>query len=509
MRLPSNKNTSDQELGEFDIWITPSLGEITDTKRFAEELDLIAEVFDDLSVATSDFAAIESCEPNAIAATFAELASSRSSDERSRLLLALASTLFLVTGKSDNNFKCQFPLFLRDKAQWTSLPGSGQRRRSRSGTNGIPRVLKSADYMNLVARTDDKDTEEKLLQEIIRFLLIDDRAVRQLWSIGRSYSTLKPYGTERDLLAPIVIFKVRGSVMASGGHEPENLLRDRLREWGLADNADFNLTDVVVGNDDSDGSSKTRAYDFVLPFRTEGWASGWAKRLFIQCQFYAGDSGSVSHKNVDQTNSSRTQIVGIAPDARFLEYVDGAGYFSSLNGDLKKLLAFDTTKSFFQVRSAPIRLRRELQEIGFLTPLEIEHAIAATNGKQHQVAEYLRKDGYPEDEIGRAIQACGDRNIIDKSDSQLALIETRRDMVRRYAVLDTVARCGSSIETEISGLGGRMLVPGYGAFFGLPLDEIVSHASHEFPAFRAEISNSETLLADVRWLCEQKFAMAR
>jgi hypothetical protein len=96
VRLPPRNANQLDELGEFDIWITPSLGEITETQRFKDELAVIAEIFDLLGAATENFHAIESCEANAIAATFAEFVSGRPVEERSRLLLALASSLFLV-----------------------------------------------------------------------------------------------------------------------------------------------------------------------------------------------------------------------------------------------------------------------------------------------------------------------------------------------------------------------------------------------------------------------------
>lgn len=45
-----------------------------------------------------------------------------------------------------------------------------------------------------------------------------------------------------------------------------------------------------------------RKYDFIIPYQSR--ESGL--KIFIQSQFYAGDSGSVSHKVVDQTDSSRS-----------------------------------------------------------------------------------------------------------------------------------------------------------------------------------------------------------
>ena len=175
-----------------------------------------------------------------------------------------------------------------------------------------------------------------------------------------------------------------------------------MHTWGMVREVDFNVNDVVLdveagrlvesetnSDEPSPRKTKTRAYDFVLPFRTPGWTP----QIFIQSQFYAGDSGSVSHKNVDQTSSSRlnaTKLLAKAwpggPPPRFLEYVDGAGYCASLNGDLKSLLSFPDTAGFFQIRSAPVRLRRELQQIGFLTPMEVAHAVIVEGNSAIAVA---------------------------------------------------------------------------------------------------------------------------
>lgn len=42
MKIPAENLISERRLAEFDVWITPSLGEIKDTERFAEEMDRTA-----------------------------------------------------------------------------------------------------------------------------------------------------------------------------------------------------------------------------------------------------------------------------------------------------------------------------------------------------------------------------------------------------------------------------------------------------------------------------------
>ena len=348
MKLPYPTLSLADALEEFDVWITPSTGEIRDTKRFKEELDRVCKVFEIVAKATSDFQDIGHCSPTAIAKTVAGSIDGKSAVEATEFLESFAAVLFLVTGKSDNNSKCQLPLYLRDVAGWTKITVAYK---GAYTDKTIPRELKAEKFMKFVTDLKNyKSLQEVLLNEFCKFLLSDEKYIAQLWSIGKSFVLMKALGREKDLLTPMVVFQVRGSVSASGGHGPEEILRDKLTEWGLERGIDFNTTDVVISPPTKEVTrTKTRAYDFVLPHLT----ATWTPRLFVQCQFYAGDSGSVSHKNVDQTRASRDFIAPIHNKARFVEYLDGAGYFSSLNGDLKSLLSMVNTNSFFSNSICP------------------------------------------------------------------------------------------------------------------------------------------------------------
>lgn len=512
MRLPQIANNLIRDLQEFDIWITPSLGEINDTDKFKEELASVTFLFEALGQATGNFRNQATCKPEAIANTFASLANNQPLAQRQQLFKSLASTLFLVTGKSDNNAKCQFPLFLRDVAGRTQLPTIKVKRgKSVPGQKPLPRVLKSEEYMDLVAAIDDNLIEADLLKQIISFLLSTEDAVRQFWAIGNSYFHLKSFnkGYEKDLLAPIVIFKVRGSVSASGGHKPEELLRNYLKEWGMEPGVDFNLADIVVDGVTGKGKSKTRAFDFVLPFRTPDWTPGWNNRILIQSQFYAGDSGSVSHKNVDQTATSRQRVLSAHSSVRFVEYVDGAGYFSSLNGDLKKLLSMTTTQSFIQIRSAPIRLRRELQILGFITPLEIEHAIISSDGDSVSVGNILVSQGYQAIEVTRAIQKAIADKLIHQNGTKLIIDDSRRDTIRRYFLLDILASKGQLIDSGIQPATGSIMVSGYGAFYGVDIASLAKHAITYGGSLRAEFEHTTTFTSDLQYLSDQRLVMMR
>lgn len=507
MRLPAPNDLTQSQLEEFDVWITPSLGEIVDTDRFRKEMALVSDAFETLGRVTSEFASEERCHPGMIAELLVAILKDESRGRRETVLSALASTLFAVTGKSDNNFKCQFPIYLRDRANPSELStyDIGRRPVSVAGDAPIPRSVSSRQVMSTLANLSDSNAQVRLLDRFIAFVLKDDRAIHQLWALGYSYFAMKKFGRQRDLLAPIVAFKIRGSVMASGGHEPERLLRVLMEEWGLRPEVDFNTSDVVV--EGTGEGRKTRAYDFVLPYTTPGWPENWHHRLFIQCQFYAGDSGSVSHKNVDQTRSSREEIKRTVNYPRFIEYVDGAGYFSSLNGDLRRLLAYGDTHGLIQIRTAPVRLRAYFDEVGFLSPLKLEQTVALGAKSRRGIRQRLQTEGFRPNEIERVMDDCLGRALLVQSGRSITLAPGRREIVRRYLLLDCAVHHARPLDREQ--LAGKILVPGYGPFHGVDLDRLAQALTDLDSLFSAEYAHSPTLLSDLRQLAEKGYVMGR
>lgn len=90
MKLPIPTRELQRDLSEFDVWITPSLGEITDTEKFKDELARVTRIFEELGQATSNFQDERHCQPGAIAQTFAHIGNGKSADERADLLKSLA-----------------------------------------------------------------------------------------------------------------------------------------------------------------------------------------------------------------------------------------------------------------------------------------------------------------------------------------------------------------------------------------------------------------------------------
>lgn len=541
MRLKISNLTLDQQLWEFDLWVTPALTDIRGTDRFKDELRRVLAVLNALTSGGGD----NNLSPERYSASLVErafrhldilTANSRDAieavNEAEEFLNSLAALLFLVTGKSDNNNKCQFPIYLRNKVGIGSLPNIRMRKgKAYLVQDEIPRVLDSEAYMTRIARLyahrrlgfhelQQHDYAQSLLLEFASLLLSDAASRAQLSAFLKHYRTSNANGEDASvLLTPLVIFQVRGSVAASGGHEPEEILRRYMQTWGMVREVDFNVNDVVLdveagrlvesesnSEEPSVGKTKTRAYDFVLPFRR----LGWTPQIFIQSQFYAGDSGSVSHKNVDQTSSSRLNATKLLAKAwpegappRFLEYVDGAGYSASLNGDLKSLLSFSDTAGFFQIRSAPIRLRRELQQVGFLTPLEVAHATLLSGNASAAVIARLQEDGYSAEEVNRGLAVAVETGFIDKTGDSMTVTSSHLPVARLYMLLDLIARAGHNFD-NLSSIVGVALVPGYGPYHGLTLAELDIEVRARCPTLW-----SDGYMSDLQQLCTDGWVVLR
>lgn len=538
MRLrPENLDTPEQ-LAEFDQWLTAKLERIKDSKRFNSEIEALCQCIDTISPHLNDFSSYQDCtvenicDAVVIASRQFVVGESFAKDEQhvSVFYEAFFNLLFLTSGATDNNLKNHFLIQLKEDDVKPFIPKRGSSRKiikftlkelpSTIKSDFIARSLASCFVGSYETYSSEVKTEPTfdlmfylrlLLKEYISLILEDEEETKQFWAICRSYTELNSFTASDDLgkylLNACTIFKVRGSVSATGGHITEDILREKLLTMGLQPNSDFNTNDVTIGEEEivEDGKrkKKTRAYDFILPYKIDNWEP--KPKLFIQSQFYAGDSGSVSHKVVDQTHSSRTFTLANYANARFVEYLDGAGYYASLRGDLKHMLAFDSTASFFQVKSILVRLRRELQHICFLTPIELEHAIITSEqGLKESVFHSLELDGYPKEEIERITFVCIELGYIsesiDKNGTKLIISVERSEITRRLLILDIAANYASTISDEQRKSMKYLLVPGYGANYGI----IESELTKLVCSICKQITISAPVFAsDIEWLLDE------
>ncbi len=501
MKLGLYKATLEEKMSEFDIWVTPSLGEIRDMPQFKENLNAMKNGFDIVAKITNNFNSVSDCSSSALAKSTVELIGQKSDKEKENILNCICNVLLLTTGKSDNNLKCQFPLSLRNVYNIDHYP-----QKARSGkwiVKSLPRTLQFDVVTKIVIQTTEYPVFQKNFLECYYHLIISDESyAKQLWSLGRAYCDQKKAGNEDALLSAMVVFQSRGSITATQGHIPENILRKYMTDWGLKEETDFNTQDVelgqLLGDIEINPQIKKRKYDFIIPYQSR---KGGAK-VFIQSQFYAGDSGSVSHKVVDQTDSSREATLKKFPEAVFIEFLDGAGYFSSLNGDLRRMLAKPSTKDFIQIRTAPLKLRRELQGINFLTTLEIELAILITGGSKAKVTERLQADGYSVDEINTAIKEA-ENKLLQIDENTFKIKPEREGIVRKYCILDIIANFGRPIPSDKT--TGCLMVPGYSTYWGMPQNDVIRKAIEIAPMLETMWHSTTDVFDDIQWLTEKGF----
>ncbi|MGP5480681.1 hypothetical protein [Pseudomonas helleri] len=530
MKLPPEALSFQEKMDEFDSWLTPQLHEIKGTEKFKVEISNIGFMIELLAVKLNNFSYVEDCAMplirDAVLAVIHDHLNKSFGNDHDRdsieLFSSFFSLLFLVTAATDNNLKNHFTIKLKQDGVPAEFPERigrqnvsfrlkpfGNTVTSREMATKLARALIGSRDLNIsqnAFRNENIDLAHSvstMLFEYITLIMVDRSDVIQFWATCKAYITCKATSPEAaySLITPAVIFKIRGSVSAKAGHLPESILREKLTMLGLEPGRDFNMNDAIIGHEeileDGEVRSKTRAYDFVLPFQREGWRS----TLFIQSQFYAGDSGSVSHKVVDQTKSAREYTSNIHAGARFVEYLDGAGYYASLRGDLVHMMKMTNTHSFIQVRSLWIRLRRELQLIGFITPVEIEHAIMRTlDGNLIQVEDILRTEGYNDTEIHRSISYALSKDFIIEHLGGLSINPNRKALARRLFIIDTIACIGSVIISPVE-LSRSISIPGYGASFGVSQPTLAENIQRQL---RQDPISIHDYTLDMEWLLEEK-----
>ncbi|MDX7989211.1 hypothetical protein FE392_18170 [Xenorhabdus sp. 12] len=534
MRLLTENLETSEQLVEFDQWLTPKLERIKDSDKFNSEIKSLCECIQSISHYLDDFSNYQICSIdnlcNSVISASTALVTGESfiEDEQrvAEFYESFFNLLFLTSGATDNNLKNHFLIKLKDSDIKPLIPKRGtQKKLIMFRLNEIPSTTKS-DFIAKSLASCLVGSHEKyihavktepffdlglylriLLKEYTNLILEDDEETLQFWAVCRSYIDLNRLSIElplgRFLLNSCTIFKVRGSVSASGGHITEDILREKLTKIGLRPNSDFNINDVTIGEEEiiEDGKrkKKTRAYDFILPYKIDDWEP--KPKLFIQSQFYAGDSGSVSHKVVDQTQSSRVFTLEKYPSARFVEYLDGAGYYASLRGDLAHMLSFDNTASFFQVKSILIRLRRELQNIEFLTPIEFEHSILTSgDGSKESVFNALESDGYPIQEINRIASVCIELGYVVEYGARLEIAPCRMNIARRLLILDVAANNAYKITDVQRNSLKYLLVPGYGANQGILESELTHLVCSICKQF---LITAPTFSDDIEWLLDE------
>ena len=103
MKLVNYKESLEEKMSEFDIWVTPSLGETRDMPQFSANLESMKHGFDIMTDLTSNFNSLENCTASYISHNAISRTETLNDDKIIENLNAIYGVLLLVTGKTDNN----------------------------------------------------------------------------------------------------------------------------------------------------------------------------------------------------------------------------------------------------------------------------------------------------------------------------------------------------------------------------------------------------------------------
>lgn len=81
MKLKNYKETLEEKMSEFDIWVTPSLGEIRDMPQFPSNLQSMKYGFDNMADVTNSFDDLSSCSSSKIAKNVAKFIADKDEEE--------------------------------------------------------------------------------------------------------------------------------------------------------------------------------------------------------------------------------------------------------------------------------------------------------------------------------------------------------------------------------------------------------------------------------------------
>ena len=146
-------------------------------------------------------------------------------------------------------------------------------------------------------------------------------------------------------------------------------------------------------------------------------------------------------------------------------------------------------------------MRAILQEIGFLTPLEVIHAWSLAEGNEQQIRNLLFTEGYKKTEIQRVFSECLSRGIFSVSGDKIEVAPSSIEVARRYLLLDFIAHIGNPISQ--SKLKGTILVPGFGKNFGVSLSDVVDAIMPKSGIFGSLWAQNGLILKDIEFLLHQ------
>lgn len=201
MKLKTYNAGLEEKLSEFDFWITPSLGEIMEAEQFKVDLQKIIHGFDGVALLSSEFKDIQLCSAKNLAERLIPIINHKEMAEAISFLESICGVLYFATGKTDNNIKCQFPVYMKTVLEKDKIPKVSSN--NKLEYKDLPRTFGSEAVIRTVVSLKNYTKEqEELLKSFFQILVSDESYAKQLWSLGVSYITMRKKRVCRSINEP-------------------------------------------------------------------------------------------------------------------------------------------------------------------------------------------------------------------------------------------------------------------------------------------------------------------
>lgn len=130
------------------------------------------------------------------------------------------------------------------------------------------------------------------------------------------------------------------------------------------------------------------------------------------------------------------------------------------------------------------------------------------SGKEDEIYQLLRDEGYTDKEINRAFSASvSEKNIVAYDEHKYAISSDRVEIVRKYCLLDIIANYGAPI--SVGNESGCLLVAGFETSWGLPQNEAIRIAQEVFPGLGKLWHNVQDAFDDIQWLISKGIVITK
>jgi len=356
----------------YDFLYSNNVRDFEKSKTFSDLKKEMEDGFDILSTKTSKFTDVTENK-------LKEILKKSTKDDFKKIILVFRIITY-VSRMNMNTFfvsdlcvKGVFKLKIKTK--------NGKAEERQIEVNGVVQSLPKYDALIEMSRT-----KKNITNELLDFFLN-----RELIEKLKSFSS-HDMGHVKKLSSILLKYSEKGAGAEKSGEEAEDIVKKKLKTWGLNENVHFNKNDEKLEDilkvklkllknskkisdnkyqnalNKLKSNKKSRKFDLVF--------SPTDPKVIVQTVFYTSNTGSEGKKktnqNIDTSNYINNIIQENFKEIKNLLLLDGPGWIDMAGSFQKNQYLTD---NFFQIRTVDTKLKKILNQTGLVFSIDIELAI--------------------------------------------------------------------------------------------------------------------------------------